>query len=134
VAIDYSVFAGLECALPKGQVRAIVKQAKAAKVATTDKKENAKAKARAKGQCEVRTKHPDSPDPNTVYVSVRCSKKDAHTHHLISGNGRRNKGKSILAAHKLRVCESCHRDIHAKILRPTSDTDEAAKIRYFRSR
>jgi hypothetical protein len=126
MAIDYSVFAELDCAIPKGQVRAIVKQDKAAKVATTDKKENAKAKRRAGGRCEVL-------EPGS-FGDHRCQKKDKHTHHLISGNGRRNKGKSILAAHKLRVCESCHRDIHAKILRPTSDTDEAAKIRYFRSR
>jgi hypothetical protein len=129
MAIDFTGFA-----FPKGRVKALIKQDKVTAIETQDRQENAKAKARAKGRCEVRTKHPDSPDPNTVYVSVRCSKKDAHTHHLIGGNGRRNKGKSILAEHKIRVCAECHKEIHAKILRPTSDTDEAAKIRYWRSR
>jgi hypothetical protein len=48
MTIDYSGFA-----FPKGRVRALVKEEHAAKVRTTDEKENAKARKRAKKQCEV---------------------------------------------------------------------------------
>ena len=115
MAIDYSGFA-----IPKGRPKALdVREAKA-ELATTDRKENAKAKTRAAGTCEVRDLH------------ARCWRKDVHTHHLIGGIGRRNRGKSILAAHKLRVCDRCHRDIHAKVLQPTTATDEAAAVRFRR--
>jgi hypothetical protein len=63
-----------------------------------------------------------------------CTRKDAHTHHLLSGIGRKNIGRSILASAKIRVCESCHTQIHSRILQPTTATTEAATIRFRRVR
>jgi hypothetical protein len=123
MAVDYS-----QLAFPKSRVRALDKQDKAAALATQDKAESAKAKARAKGRCEVRFESVAAKD------GLRCISKDTETHHLISGNGRRNRGKSILAEHKLRCCHTCHMQITSKVLQPTTDTTEAAKVRYRRQR
>jgi hypothetical protein len=123
MAVDYSALK-----FPKSRVKALEKADKAAALATQDKKESAKAKRRAKGMCEAW-----SPCPVGGFM-VRCYRKDTQTHHLISGIGRRNKGKSILAEHKLRICDQCHADIHAKVLQPTTDTTEAAKVRYRRQK
>lgn len=117
MAIDYS-----RSAIPKGTVTALDKAEARRELAKVDREENAKVRARAGGKCEVRDLH------------VRCWRKDVHTHHLLGGIGRRNKGKSILAAYKLRVCAICHADIHAKVLRPTTATHDAATVRYWRSR
>jgi hypothetical protein len=93
MAIDYSIFA-----IPKSRVKALDKADKAKAIDAKDKKESAKAKKRAKGRCEMRLR---------VGVlnaaSERCKRKDAHTHHLISGIGRRNKGDSILASSAIRT-------------------------------
>jgi hypothetical protein len=115
--IDYSRFA-----FPKSRVKALEVADKRAAIDTQDRQENAKAKARAGGRCEV------------ILDGVRCRRKGIDPHHLIGGIGRRNKGKSILAAHKLWVCRACHEGIGAKVLQPTTDTDEAAKIRYRRAK
>jgi hypothetical protein len=127
MAVDYSALK-----FPKSRVRALDKQDKAAARATQDKKENAKAKARAKGRCEVVEAWTERKGEAVFYSSFRCKRKDAHTHHLLSGIGRKNIGRSILASAKIRVCQQCHADIHAKVLQPTTDTTEAAKVRYRR--
>jgi hypothetical protein len=119
MAIDYGQDSGL--AYPKTRPKALDKADKDKAIEAQDRKENAKARKRAKGRCEV-VEH------------IRCVLKDTQTHHLISGIGRRNKGKSILAEHKLRVCDQCHADMHAKILQPTTASDEAASVRYRRAR
>jgi hypothetical protein len=121
MAVDYS-----QLAFPKSRVRALDKQDKAAALATQDKAENAKAKARAKGRCEV--------FEEGTRMAMRCYRKDMHTHHLLAGIGRKNIGRSILASAKIRVCQQCHADIHAKVLQPTTDTTEAAKIRFRRQK
>jgi hypothetical protein len=126
MAIDYGKDSGL--AYPKTRVRALERADKAKAIEAQDRKENAKARKRAKGRCEV------IESTGARYYVMACSRKDTQTHHLISGIGRRNKGKSILAAHKLRVCDQCHHDLHAKILQPTTSTDEAASVRYRRAR
>jgi hypothetical protein len=119
VAIDYSV----GFAFPKGRVKALDKQDKQAALEALDKKESAKAKKRAGGRCEVRDLH------------VRCWRKDVHTHHLISGIGKRNRGeKSILSTWKLRVCQMCHDAIHTKILKPTTADADASTVRFWRAR
>lgn len=126
VAIDYSGFA-----IPKSRVKALDKADAKATLATKDKAENAKAKARAKGQCEVvETRIYACP----ASYAERCPNKDTETHHLIGGIGRRNKGKSILAAYKLRVCKRCHADITANILRPTTAEHDAQTVSFWRSR
>jgi hypothetical protein len=121
MAIDFSGFA-----FPKARNKALDKQDKQAALEALDKKESAKAKKRAKGRCEVQWFSP---------LLYRCQRKDVHTHHLISGIGKRNRGeKSILAAWKIRVCQTCHDAIHAKILRPTSADADASTIRFWRAR
>ena len=121
--IDYSGFA-----FPKQRVKALEQQDKATALESKDKAENAKARKRAKGHCEV-----IEPCPIGGGM-VRCLRKDTQTHHLIGGIGRRNKGKSILADYKLRVCDQCHDDITRKILQPTTAEHTAATVRYRRVR
>lgn len=133
MAIDYSVFDGIPGAIPKARVRALVKQDDKAKERTTDEKENAKARARANGRCEVqvllssvgRKKH-----------YQRCERRDGHTHHLLGGIGRRNKGASILSDNKLRVCSDCHDLITRNVLQPTTaiGKHDAHTVRYWRSK
>jgi hypothetical protein len=129
MAIDYSLLP-----FSKSRPKALDKQDKAAALATLDKAESAKAKARAKGRCEVVEATPNAWNPSRSFSLSRCPRKDSHTHHLLSGIGRKNIGRSILASAKIRVCQQCHADIHAKVLQPTTDTTEAAKVRYRRSR
>jgi len=122
MAIDYSGFA-----FPKGRIKALDKADKVKAIEAQDKKENAKAKKRAAGMCEVVEVHGSS-------SYGRCGHKDTETHHLLGGIGRRNKGKSILAEYKLRVCSQCHQAITANILRPTTATHDAATVRFWRAR
>jgi hypothetical protein len=130
MAVDYTQFA-----YPKTRVKALEKADKAKAIEAQDRTENAKAKKRAKGRCErVEVVNASIVVGKGDVVEVRCHRKDAHVHHLISGIGRRNMGRSIFAEHKLCVCEKCHADIHAKVLQPTTSTDEAASIRYRRAR
>jgi hypothetical protein len=128
MAIDYT---DERFAFPKSQVRALVKQAKDAQVKTTDEKENAKARKRAKGQCEVCITLSST---GRKSVAVRCERKDVHTHHLLGGVGRRNKGKSILADYKLRVCAECHELITRNILQPTTAEHDAYTVKYWRQK
>lgn len=121
LAIDYSGFA-----FPKGRVKALDKQDKAKAIEAKDKAENAKAKARSENRCEVRV--------GLMSTFIRCWGAGVETHHLIGGIGRRNKGKSILAEYKLRVCKECHAAITANILRPTTAEHDAATVRYWRSK
>jgi hypothetical protein len=121
MAIDYSALA-----FPKTRPRALEKADKDKAVAAMDKAENVKAKKRAKGTCEVRIVGVTAP--------WRCIRKDTQTHHLLGGIGRRNKGKSILADYKLRVCDLHHKEITANILRPTTAEHDASTVRYWRAR
>jgi hypothetical protein len=123
MAIDFSGFA-----FPKGRVKALDKQDKQAALEALDKKENAKAKKRAKGRCEVY-----APVRGLAYPA-RCIHKDVETHHLLGGIGRRNRGKSVLAEYKLRVCKECHTAITANILKPTTAEATAETVRYWRAR
>jgi hypothetical protein len=123
MAIDYSGFA-----FPKGRVKALDKADKQKAIEAKDRAENAKAKKRAGGRCEVlelvgRNK-----------AAFACPHKDTETHHLIGGIGRRNKGKSILAEYKIRVCKECHAAITANILRPATAEHDASTVRFWRSR
>jgi hypothetical protein len=126
MSIDYSAFA-----FPKARVRALVKDEQQAKERTTDEKENAKARARANGRCEVQTLL-SSVGRKKHYQ--RCERRDVHTHHLLGGIGRRNKGASILADNKLRVCDSCHSLITAHVLQPINGKHDAHTVRYWRSK
>ncbi len=130
MAIDYSVFE-----FAKSRNKTLEKAEARAELDKQDKKENAKAKQRAKGGCEVIVSlmAPIKGDV-TLAHSERCTRKDTETHHLIGGIGRRNKGKSLLADYKLRVCKECHDAITKHILRPTTAVHDAHTVRYWRER
>jgi hypothetical protein len=133
MAIDYSGFA-----IPKQRPKALDKASAKAERAKEDKKESAKAKKRAKGQCEVMVEQRKTTTPPgwewRWLTTERCKHKDTETHHLIGGIGRRNKGKSILADYKLRVCRRCHEEITTKILKPTTADHDAHTVRYWRAK
>jgi hypothetical protein len=126
VAIDYSALA-----FPKTRPKALDKKDKAKALAAKDKAENAKAKKRANGQCEVRGWEIVE---GGIPCVCRCTRKDTQTHHLLGGIGRRNKGKSVLAQFKLRVCDSCHAAITANVLKPTTADHDASTVRYWRAK
>jgi hypothetical protein len=125
--IDYSGFK-----FAKSRVKALDKTDAKRTLANKDKAESAKAKVRAKGQCEVLVVLVGA-DTGRRAVCARCPSKDSQTHHLLGGIGRRNKGKSILADYKLRVCDKCHTAITGKILRPTTAEHDAYTVRYWRA-
>ena len=128
MAIDYS-----RLAYPKSRPKALDKDDRDKALAAKDQAENAKARKRAKGRCEVRVVV-GSYDQFHIEALDRCQRKDTQTHHLKGGIGRRNRGDSILAIQKLRVCTQCHNDINAKILNPTTAVHDATTVRYWRSR
>jgi hypothetical protein len=115
--IDYS---GMP--FPKGQPKALLRLKKRKAIERLDEIENIKARARAAGRCEV------------IVDGVRCPKRDAQTHHLKGGIGRRNRGDSVLAIQKLRTCHDCHPLITGKILQPTTAVHDALTVRYRRVR
>jgi len=126
MSIDYSSFR-----FPKSRVRALEKGDKAAKIRLTDRSENAKARKRAEGRCEVCIV---LSNVGRKSIAVRCERKDTQTHHLKGGIGRRNRGVSILAEYKLRVCDQCHELITRNILQPTNADHDAYTVKYWRSR
>lgn len=104
----------------------------------TDRTENAKVKKRSGGRCEVALPMFIFHDTNVATLTLtRCERRAAHVHHLISGIGRRNRGVSILAEHKLHVCAKCHREIHGHVLNPqnaTAEREAASTVTYERVR
>jgi hypothetical protein len=130
VAIDWSFLNDIPGAIPKGRVKALEKQDKQAALLALDKKENAKAKKRAGGRCEVL----EVAHRRDTVMTVACLNKGTDPHHLIGGIGRRNKGKSILAEYKLWVCRECHNQITANILKPTTAEHDASTVRFWRAR
>ena len=102
----------------------------------TDRAENVKVKARSGGQCEVQTLKQVRYGGMSMGrpMAIRCALRASHIHHLISGIGRRNVGKSIEAAHKLHVCERCHDKIHGHVLIPVNqyEREAAATVRFER--
>jgi hypothetical protein len=93
--MDYS-----QSAIPKGQTRAEAKRLRDRLKARIDRLENAKVRKRSEGRCEV-----------VVIGEGRCHRRATEVHHLISGNGKRAVGPSLLMEHKQHVCAGiggCH--------------------------
>lgn len=113
--------------IAKPRPKLLERRERQAATATRDREENAKVRFRSGGQCEV---------VEMTRGLWRCSLRASHVHHLISGIGRRNVGKSILAAHKLHVCDRCHAEIHGHVLKPVNEYEryEANTVRYERVR
>lgn len=95
MAIDYS-----HLPLSKGTPKADLKAQRDKLREKVDEAENKKVKARSGGQCEIWWE--------MKVTAVRCDNRAAHVHHMISGWGRRARGKSVLAEHKQHACALCH--------------------------
>lgn len=116
---------------PKPAPKLLAKRKAKASVETTDRTERQKCHARSGGQCEVY-----ETSPVMRGVAMRCERRARQNHHLIGGIGRRNRGRSILAAHRLDTCDRCHEDITGNVLVPVDGTkkEHAATVRYERIR
>jgi hypothetical protein len=98
-----------------------------------DDRESDKVKARSKGQCEVYELEGIEGE-RYKRKAVRCKRRAVHVHHMLGGNGTRARGKSALAIHKQHLCNQCHSDIHAHVLRRFGQveprfTDEYERVR-----
>lgn len=92
----------------KGRPAALERKDRRNAVKATDLSENAKVKARSGGRCEVLE----------LQIGVeRCPRRGNQTHHMIGGWGKRARGNSLLARHKQYVCQRCHDDIGAHVLK-----------------
>jgi hypothetical protein len=112
---------------PKPRPRRLEKQDRDAARTAIDRRERAKCRARSEGQCEVIEIEPHE-------WSERCSRRATQNHHLISGIGKRNVGRSILAEHRIAICDECHQDISDRVLVPSSwvGREDVATVRYRR--
>jgi hypothetical protein len=113
-------------ACPKPRPRLLDKRERAADLARINREESAKVKARSGGRCEVIV-------AGTPWT--RCNRRGTQIHHLIGGSGRRNVGRSVLAAHKLNSCLACHHEITGHVLKPwgpQSANECAADVLYYR--
>ena len=106
--------------IPKPRPRALEKQDRAKRKQSVEDRENARVKARSKGQCEVREQFTSRgfAEP-TISSTRRCVRRASETHHLLGGSGRRGVGESAKAENKLHVCSgpnSCHDWITRRVL------------------
>jgi hypothetical protein len=117
---------------PKPKPALLAKRERASDLARIDKVVSARVRARAEGRCEVRIAVTDVPWGG----SVRCTRRAAPgNHHLIGGSGRKNIGRSRLAAHRLAVCRRCHEEITGHVLQPlgtVAERESAATVIYAR--
>lgn len=91
---------------PKPIPRVLEKAKKQADLDKADAKGTLEARKRAAGRCEIQ-----------VIGENPCRKPGAHTHHMISGRGKRGKGESAKAERKQRVCADHHTAIHHGLIR-----------------
>lgn len=129
--IDYS-----KLGIPKTRPRKLDKDDTAAAVDAKDRAERKKCHTRSGGQCEVIEMHSNSWNPGKSWTLKRCARRASQNHHLIGGIGRRNKGKSLLAAHRIDVCDRCHDDITGNVLQPHNEAEryDAKTVKYERVR
>jgi hypothetical protein len=116
-------------ALQKPRPRLLDKRKQESERDRIDREERAKCHVRSGGWCEVYEQVPGR------RVWLRCGRRVAENHHLIGGR-MRNRGKSILMAHRLDTCSRCHEDITGNVLKPVDAIKryEAATVRYERVR
>jgi len=88
---------GPELAFPKPFPQVFARQARRACQQARERRENTTVKARSGGRCEV------------VLDGKRCRRAGREVHHLLGGNGRRGRGDSALATHKVHTCVDHHR-------------------------
>lgn len=113
---------------PKPSPKLLDKRQQAADLARIDREQRAICRVRSGGHCEVLVVLPWGP-------VTRCDRRATENHHLLGGIGRRNKGRSLLAAHRLDVCQPCHEEITGHVLVPCveqQDAERADSVRYER--
>ena len=117
-----------QLAFPKPRPKLLDKRKAQADLAKIDCRERKACRKRSGGRCEVLEVGP-------VYW-FRCRLRATENHHLISGSGRRNRGKSIRSEYRLDVCRRCHQEITNHVLTPVDGTkqEHAATVRYERRR
>ena len=84
-------------AFPKPYPQVFERQARRACQQARERTENATVRQRSGGRCEV------------VLGETRCRKRGHEVHHLLGGHGRRGRGDSVLATHKVHACVDHHR-------------------------
>lgn len=120
-------------ACPKPRPKALEKRDRLAARDKIDRAERAKVRARSGGRCEVieSVLAVGGAVGHSRWIKHRCLRAAHQNHHLKGGIGRRNRGVSILAAHRLDVCDRCHADITDKILKAVGPGREDAATVYF---
>ncbi|MDA2953623.1 MAG: hypothetical protein O2976_03290 [Actinomycetota bacterium] len=86
-----------DLAFPKPVPLMLERQQRRACHEAHERRENAKVRTRSGGRCEV------------VLGEARCRKAGREVHHLLGGHGRRGRGASALASHKVHTCVEHHR-------------------------
>lgn len=120
-------------AFPKQRPRLLDKLERKADLDAKDRIERKKCRARSGGQCEVIAVMFRSLEERDDYLH-RCPRRASQNHHLIGGSGKRNKGKSILAEHRIDTCDKCHDEITGNVLVPVNryEREDAATVKYER--
>ena len=116
-------------AIPKPRPRLLEKRDRASVTAAIDRAERAKCRQRSGGRCEVITVSlvPDWAGLAPFRCVGRpCFRQASENHHLLGDIGRRNRGASILAAHRIDVCKECHAELHGHVLQPVGEGREDA--------
>lgn len=120
---------------PKPRPKLLDKRAIVKELAVLDRKQRARCRARSGGRCEVWWS--DYLGPLAVSFAGRCANHATENHHLLGGIGRRNRGDSLKAEHRLDVCHDCHAEITGHVLVPCVDAEArtwASSVRFERVR
>jgi len=126
----------MSMAFPKPKPRALEKQARLRQKQSVEDTQNARVKARSKGQCEVREQFTSRgfAEP-TISSTRRCHRRASEVHHILGGSGRRGVGESSKAENKLHLCGgpgSCHDLVTRRILQAHwTDVNDRAGTSYF---
>ena len=86
-----------DLAFPKPLPHIVERQQRRACQQARERLENTTVRKRSGGRCEV------------VLGGVRCRRAGREVHHLLGGHGRRGRGASVLATHKVDACVEHHR-------------------------
>jgi len=90
-----------------------------------DAQESDKVRVRSGGRCEMPIHVKDLKPPIREHVRhevllacldntvARCTERATEVHHLIGGIGRRGRGDSALAKHKVHLCKAHHDDVES---------------------
>ena len=109
-----------ELAFPKPFPQVLERQARRACQQARERRENTTVRERSGGRCEV------------VLDWRRCRRAGREVHHLLGGHGRRGRGDSVLATHKMHTCVDHHRLMGLRWIEVTWTTPEnpMATIRF----